>query len=167
MNVNTSYNSSTVEDHDSTNELTYGIVSMIGMFFLVTIICCACIRLRNSSANPNMFNFLSGIYSSGVAQGAAAHTERGLDDNTLDSYPKLLYSEVQKGNLVSLCCSICLGDYKDTETLRLLPDCGHVFHLSCVDPWLKLHPTCPICRSSSVQTLQSSTSAQETLGHVV
>ncbi|KAJ6433075.1 hypothetical protein OIU84_020162 [Salix udensis] len=41
-----------------------------------------------------------------------------------------------------------LGDYKDSDVLRLLPDCGHVFHLKCVDCWIRRHPTCPICRNS-------------------
>ncbi|KAJ6690628.1 hypothetical protein OIU85_006839 [Salix viminalis] len=41
-------------------------------------------------------------------------------------------------------------DYKDSDLLRLLPECGHFFHAQCIDLWLKLHPTCPICRNSPV-----------------
>ncbi|KAH0460371.1 hypothetical protein IEQ34_011034 [Dendrobium chrysotoxum] len=51
------------------------------------------------------------------------------------------------------CCILCLTDYEEEEErednpLRLLPDCGHVFHARCVDTWLQQHPTCPMCRSS-------------------
>ncbi|KAI3419916.1 RING-type domain-containing protein [Psidium guajava] len=52
-------------------------------------------------------------------------------------------------------CSICLGDYKDSDVLRLLPDCHHVFHRKCVDPWLQMRPTCPVCRSSPIPTPSS------------
>ncbi|KAH0451170.1 hypothetical protein IEQ34_018469 [Dendrobium chrysotoxum] len=50
-------------------------------------------------------------------------------------------------------CSICLVDYADEEErednqIRILPDCGHVFHAICVGEWLRNNPTCPICRSS-------------------
>ncbi|KAJ0624340.1 putative transcription factor C2H2 family [Helianthus annuus] len=38
----------------------------------------------------------------------------------------------------------CLADYKGKDLLRELPDCGHLFHVKCVDPWLRLNPTCPI-----------------------
>ncbi|KAJ6914523.1 RING-H2 finger protein ATL70 [Populus alba x Populus x berolinensis] len=74
----------------------------------------------------------------------------GLDEATLNSYPTLLYSEAKlhKTGSTATCCSICLADYKNTDKLRLLPDCGHLFHLRCVDPWLRLHPTCPVCRTS-------------------
>jgi|UniRef100_A0A2N9GZG8 hypothetical protein len=80
--------------------------------------------------------------------------ERGLDEATVHSYPKLLYSQVklQKGDSTPSCCSICLADYKDTEMLRMLPDCAHIFHFKCVDPWLRMHPSCPICRNSPVPT---------------
>ena len=33
-------------------------------------------------------------------------------------------------------CTICLGDYENTEELRLLPR-GHCFHAECVDAWLQ------------------------------
>ncbi|KDP36092.1 hypothetical protein JCGZ_08736 [Jatropha curcas] len=80
--------------------------------------------------------------------------EVGLDEATLKSYPKLLYSEakIQKKDSTASCCSICLADYKSTDMLRLLPDCGHLFHLKCVDQWLRRHPTCPVCRTSPLPT---------------
>ncbi|XP_011084385.1 RING-H2 finger protein ATL70-like [Sesamum indicum] len=81
----------------------------------------------------------------------------GLDEGTLSSYPHYTYSQVKphKGEMTASACSICLVDYKDNDVLRLLPECGHLFHLNCVDPWLMLNPTCPICRNSPAHTLLS------------
>ncbi|OIV98748.1 hypothetical protein TanjilG_24919 [Lupinus angustifolius] len=45
-------------------------------------------------------------------------------------------------------CIICLADYKEREILRMMPECGHTFHLSCIDVWLRKQPTCPVCRLS-------------------
>ncbi|KAK3812314.1 MAG: hypothetical protein J3Q66DRAFT_54912 [Benniella sp.] len=42
-------------------------------------------------------------------------------------------------------CAICLCDYEDLEELRHLP-CDHIFHKDCVDEWLKLKRTCPLCK---------------------
>jgi RING-finger-containing ubiquitin ligase len=43
-------------------------------------------------------------------------------------------------------CSICLEDFTADESLRLLP-CGHVFHTSCILPWLTKRATsCPLCK---------------------
>ena len=78
----------------------------------------------------------------------------GLDEATIMNYPKMLYSEakLRKSDSTSTSCSICLGDYKGSDFLRVLPDCDHVFHLKCIDPWLRLHPTCPLCRTSPIPT---------------
>ncbi|CAI7799131.1 unnamed protein product [Closterium sp. NIES-54] len=43
-----------------------------------------------------------------------------------------------------LCC-ICLGRYRDGVDLRELP-CSHHFHQSCVDTWLKINSSCPLCK---------------------
>ena len=47
-------------------------------------------------------------------------------------------------------CSVCFESYKLHESGIKLP-CDHLFHDSCIAPWLKLHSTCPVCRESSIQ----------------
>ncbi|XP_056849380.1 E3 ubiquitin-protein ligase At1g63170 isoform X3 [Raphanus sativus] len=42
-------------------------------------------------------------------------------------------------------CSICLSVYEDETELRELP-CGHHFHCNCVDKWLYINATCPLCK---------------------
>lgn len=37
-------------------------------------------------------------------------------------------------------------EYTESEVLRKLPLCNHVFHIRCVDPWLSNQVTCPVCR---------------------
>ena len=46
-------------------------------------------------------------------------------------------------------CAICLEDYADQDTCRVLPHCGHVFHLVCCDEWLsqRREPACPMCNA--------------------
>lgn len=39
-------------------------------------------------------------------------------------------------------------EYEEKDILRLLPYCGHNFHVACIDMWLKQHSTCPVCRVS-------------------
>ncbi|XWS11876.1 hypothetical protein CRYUN_Cryun37aG0038700 [Craigia yunnanensis] len=43
-------------------------------------------------------------------------------------------------------CCICLAKYADNDELRELP-CVHVFHVECVDKWLKINASCPLCKS--------------------
>lgn len=54
-------------------------------------------------------------------------------------------------------CCICLSAYDDGAELRQLP-CGHHFHCICVDKWLHINATCPLCKYN---ILKSSSHGQE------
>ncbi|KAJ6849986.1 putative E3 ubiquitin-protein ligase-like [Iris pallida] len=45
-------------------------------------------------------------------------------------------------------CSVCLSEFLEDESLRLLPECSHAFHVQCIDTWLKSHSNCPLCRAN-------------------
>ncbi|KAK7400347.1 hypothetical protein VNO78_11553 [Psophocarpus tetragonolobus] len=47
-------------------------------------------------------------------------------------------------------CSVCLSEFLEDESLRLLPKCNHAFHLPCIDTWLRSHTNCPLCRAPIV-----------------
>uniref|UniRef100_A0A803M3F5 RING-type E3 ubiquitin transferase n=1 Tax=Chenopodium quinoa TaxID=63459 RepID=A0A803M3F5_CHEQI len=42
-------------------------------------------------------------------------------------------------------CVICLTSYEDGSELRELP-CRHHFHCTCIDKWLHINATCPLCK---------------------
>ncbi|XP_028770539.1 RING-H2 finger protein ATL20-like [Neltuma alba] len=42
-------------------------------------------------------------------------------------------------------CFICLAKYAEKELVRILP-CSHMFHLECVDKWLRIASSCPLCK---------------------
>jgi E3 ubiquitin-protein ligase ATL6/9/15/31/42/55 len=82
----------------------------------------------------------------------ARRAARGLDASVIDTFPILEYSEVKihKIGKEVLECAVCLMEFEDTETLRLIPKCDHVFHPECIDEWLSSHTTCPVCRANLV-----------------
>ena len=43
---------------------------------------------------------------------------------------------------------MCFEAFKEGEKVRVLPRCKHVFHSQCVDEWLAIAPSCPICRKN-------------------
>ncbi|CAN6340091.1 unnamed protein product [Urochloa humidicola] len=45
-------------------------------------------------------------------------------------------------------CVICLGLVQVGEVVRRMPACKHLFHVECIDMWLRSHSTCPICRAA-------------------
>ncbi|WOG86377.1 hypothetical protein DCAR_0205580 [Daucus carota subsp. sativus] len=72
----------------------------------------------------------------------------GLDKLTIESYPMTVLGESKRLPKPSdSTCAICLSEYKPNDTLRTVPECNHYFHSHCIDEWLKLNATCPVCRN--------------------
>lgn len=73
----------------------------------------------------------------------------GLDHLTIESYPKTMLGASRRLPKASdNTCPICLSEYEAKETLRAIPECNHYFHANCIDEWLKMNGTCPLCRNS-------------------
>ncbi|KAK8628853.1 hypothetical protein V6N13_009433 [Hibiscus sabdariffa] len=132
----------------------YGIGVSIGILLLITTITLASYFCTRTQPQPEAPSRRARQRQEPIDNSDSFVVDIGLDEDTIKSYPKLLYSEakLQKKDSTASCCSICLADYKSSDKLRLLPDCNHLFHVKCVDPWLRLNPTCPVCRTSPIPT---------------
>jgi hypothetical protein len=64
----------------------------------------------------------------------------------LERLPCFDYKAAEKGSS-SVDCAVCLDNFKMGDKCRLLPNCGHSFHVQCIDSWLLQTPICPICRT--------------------
>ncbi|BAT80723.1 NEP1-interacting protein [Vigna angularis] len=73
---------------------------------------------------------------------------RGVPQNVI---MKLQFQPFNSGKMSKLynmsCCSICFQEFEDGELVRILPKCGHLFHLECIDKWLVQQGSCPMCRT--------------------
>ncbi|XP_054852202.1 E3 ubiquitin-protein ligase RNF128 isoform X1 [Eublepharis macularius] len=49
-------------------------------------------------------------------------------------------------------CAVCIEVYKPNDVVRILT-CNHLFHKSCIDPWLLEHRTCPMCKCDILKAL--------------
>ncbi|XP_020097747.1 RING-H2 finger protein ATL39-like [Ananas comosus] len=85
----------------------------------------------------------------------------GLDPSAIASLPSFAYYSTggssragsgdggrDKASAVVVDCSVCLDAVEEGATVRLLPSCMHLFHQECIDVWLSLHATCPVCRAN-------------------
>lgn len=54
-------------------------------------------------------------------------------------------------------CSVCQEEYVAGDEVGRLA-CEHVYHLSCIQQWLRLKNWCPICKGSAEPSLSSSPS---------
>ncbi|XP_024976306.1 RING-H2 finger protein ATL8-like [Cynara cardunculus var. scolymus] len=85
---------------------------------------------------------------------------KGIKKKIVEALPKFVYDLSKEegsdgGNCEKLSsseCAICLAEYTDGDEIRILPPCGHGFHVGCIDMWLSSHSSCPSCRQMLVMT---------------
>lgn len=150
------------DDGDSGTNFSPLIIAVIGIlgsaFLLVsyyTIISKYCKR-RTNSDHQNSSNELE------VNQNQVTHDQsqqqqqqvalNGLDESLIKSIAVFKYKKGD-GLIEGTDCAVCLSEFEENESLRLLPKCSHAFHLPCIDTWLRSHSNCPLCRSNVVPIL--------------
>ncbi|KAL8495094.1 hypothetical protein ACS0TY_019309 [Phlomoides rotata] len=141
--------------------IALGFLVLFSTILLTSYICCRSIaarrRRRAEILNPNHSNENS-IYLPRIIfvaeddENDGQNVVVGLDQAVINSYPKFLFSKRNSNCGNDTVCSICLCEYRESEMLRMLPDCRHCFHVMCVDAWLKLNASCPVCRNSPLPT---------------
>ena len=77
-------------------------------------------------------------------------TDKGLDKSVIEALPVAAYGAESLKSLFDSGgdneCVVCLNEFVLGETLRMLPECQHGFHVVCINAWLITHKTCPVCR---------------------
>ncbi|CAN8293598.1 unnamed protein product [Cochlearia groenlandica] len=62
--------------------------------------------------------------------------------SSVESMPRVVIREdMEKGGN----CAICLEEWSDGDVAAEMP-CKHRFHSKCVEEWLGIQATCPLCR---------------------
>ncbi|KAB5524134.1 hypothetical protein DKX38_021883 [Salix brachista] len=122
----------------------YAITTAAGVpavILLLALLCFICGRVRRR---------LGGLpESDSTVNTVPVVTVAGLDGATIESYPKIVLGESRRlPKPDDNTCSICLCEYKPQETLKTIPECKHCFHSDCIEEWLRLRATCPLCRNS-------------------
>ncbi|KAL7083279.1 hypothetical protein ACP275_14G151100 [Erythranthe tilingii] len=79
----------------------------------------------------------------------------GLEPVVVAAIPTMKFDREAFSTMEDAQCTICLSEYQEKEVLRIMPKCGHSFHLSCIDVWLRKQSTCPVCRLSLHESIDS------------
>eukprot|EP00294_Goniomonas_avonlea_P014728 CAMPEP_0114541652 /NCGR_PEP_ID=MMETSP0114-20121206/1417_1 /TAXON_ID=31324 /ORGANISM="Goniomonas sp, Strain m" /LENGTH=162 /DNA_ID=CAMNT_0001725899 /DNA_START=193 /DNA_END=681 /DNA_ORIENTATION=- len=98
------------------------------------------LTLMNRDFNANDYEAL-------LALDASVETSLGATQGEIDRLPQYVY-DGGGGKRVHT-CSICLEQLEIGQGVRILP-CMHQFHDGCVDHWLQMQATCPVCKITVV-----------------
>ncbi|KAL0373681.1 UNVERIFIED_CONTAM: putative E3 ubiquitin-protein ligase RHB1A [Sesamum radiatum] len=70
--------------------------------------------------------------------GSFPDSPRKVDVDLLKSNPPLSAADEEDA------CPTCLEEY-DSENPKIMTECNHHFHLSCILEWMERSDTCPVC----------------------
>jgi hypothetical protein len=73
---------------------------------------------------------------------------RGLSKHQIKMLPQITFKNFLNFNNQTNCL-ICQENFVEQEQLRKF-NCGHIFHIECVDQWLENEKTCPTCKKSVI-----------------
>ncbi|MFS7888301.1 putative transcription factor C2H2 family [Helianthus anomalus] len=81
-------------------------------------------------------------------------------DSAINGLPNVKITQTHLLN-DSQSCAICMEDFNIGGEAKELP-CNHIFHSNCIVPWLRLHNSCPVCRTQlPLPTITTSDSSDD------
>eukprot|EP01018_Ginkgo_biloba_P016817 Gb_35557 [translate_table: standard] len=115
-------------------------MSIMFIIFVCTRLLCVRLHLRGLRGAPER-----------TVERDFATLERGINGMepvVVATFPTIKYDHQVFASTEDDLCAVCLGEYQEKDMLRVLPNCGHAFHINCIDLWLRQQSTCPVCRLS-------------------
>jgi len=105
-----------------------------------------CVTIQVSSVNPFTAampaNYVHGLGYSYEELLALESVPRGL--HSVDHLSEMVYNG-QELFPNQTTCAICMCEFEIDEKLRCLT-CTHYYHKECIDKWLSVAPSCPMCK---------------------
>lgn len=122
---------------------------------IIAIICAAGVLLAYHCVTARWWNEVEPDERQQLPQLPVTYAGEGqssFEDSIAELIPSYKYtpeissvSKTQDGGT----CSVCLSEFMEGELVRVLPECLHAFHVSCIDMWLQSHASCPLCRAGT------------------
>ncbi|KAK9059396.1 hypothetical protein SSX86_022016 [Deinandra increscens subsp. villosa] len=129
---------------------------LIGCYFIISRYCSrnyrSSVLLRQWVDDPETRELESGVDGLHRVEDHSDYVPwivigKGLDERFIKSISVCKYKK-EDGLVTCTDCSVCLGEFQEEESIKLLPKCSHAFHVYCIDTWLKTHLNCPLCRAN-------------------
>ena len=101
------------------------------------------------SVNPNEFvRHDSAVAEETLDRYRTKSEDFGLEDSEFEVIDEGIASS-KSGR-----CTICFTSFEEGERTKILPGCGHMFHVDCIRDWLRRSEFCPNCKHNVREELE-------------
>jgi len=111
--------------------LTLVVINLVLVVLSLCMTCCLCSIAARSAVQEHFREAMNA-------------SSRPMNKEEIASVPEITF-ESGMYNAEDCVCAICLCDYEAGEKLRSLP-CTHHFHTPCIDRWVAIDRSCPMCK---------------------
>ncbi|XP_060206208.1 RING-H2 finger protein ATL51-like [Lycium barbarum] len=137
-------------------EITPALVGVLGVIagaIIVVIIGFVIVTWCKNNTSPDPPEQSTTIPVTQSQNPSRANAQREISSSTStstsNSMVQLIVVSSYNKNSKEDMCSICLGEFMEGDEVRVLSQCLHIFHVSCIDVWLHSHRNCPLCRADT------------------
>ena len=93
---------------------------------------------------------MEGLVERLLEEASAGKPRQGVPEGFVDGLDRIPKKKLNEADNCPICNMAFLSD-SHPLVVRLPCHPSHVFDLECISPWLKLHSTCPLCRTELVK----------------
>ncbi|KAL1202597.1 E3 ubiquitin-protein ligase MPSR1 [Cardamine amara subsp. amara] len=95
--------------------------------------------------NPTVVMIRSATGLDDFLTGTGKQGRSPASKSSVESMPRVVIGEDKEKGGEGGSCAICLEEWSKGDVAAEMP-CEHKFHSKCVEEWLGMHATCPLCR---------------------
>ncbi|KAF7059997.1 hypothetical protein CFC21_066825 [Triticum aestivum] len=138
------------------------VIMLAALFFALLLVIGLNLMVRG--ALRRVWRGAAAAAGEGRASARVACSGSGIKRRVLRGLPVEVYG---CGEDIDDVCAICLSEFVDGKKVRVLPLCGHGFHVRCVNAWLVSHGSCTTCRQPVIEGAPAKAAETNTIVTVV
>lgn len=118
----------------------FGLVIILASILILVILCRVLINYSECVRNLGFVRYLFDEQINNMRE------YKTLSKGMLNKYIPTRKVGKDLGKYENASCAICMCEYEEDSRIREISLCKHIYHSECLERWLKVKESCPLCK---------------------